>query len=300
MQHNARFTTLLGLIAMVLIWGSFPIAVKFGTQNVPPLFLSSARFLLASILMMVLLWTQRKKVPLTFRQHMQIALISLLMIGIPSSIYFAAAPYAAPGALTVMWAPSPIFTALFTMGSASEVRGWRLPVSLLVGLLGVLLVMLGYIPFLPGSTALLSGGSSVALIAELAVFASSAVYGLGMRVSKRYDLNVPVMVLTTWQMCYSGLFMALMGLLFERDYAFNPTWITLGSLLYLAVFCSCIGFFLLFWLIRRIGAIRTSYTDFIIPGVTLVLSALLLNESMTFAKIIGFALVMLGCVLVQI
>lgn len=300
MRHNARFITLLGLIAMVLIWGSFPIAAKLGAQSVPPLFLSSVRFLLASVLMMALLWTQRQKMRLTLRQHLQIVLIALLMIGIPSSIFFAAVPYAPAGTLTVMWAPTPIFTALFTMGSSDEVRGWRLSVSLLIGALGVLLVMLGYIPFWPGAPSLLAGGSNVALIAELAVFASSAVYGLGMRVTKRYNLSVPVTVLTTWQMCYSGIFMALMGLLFERDYAFHPTWLTLGSVLYLAVFCSCIGFFLLFWLIRRIGAIRTSYTDFVIPGVTLVLSALFLNESMTVAKIIGFALVMLGCVLVQI
>ena len=57
-------------------------------------------------------------------------------------------------------------------------------------------------------------------------------------------------------------------------------------------------FFLTFWLIRRIGAIRTAYGDFIIPGVTLVLSYLLLGESLTPAKIGGFALVMVGCALI--
>jgi drug/metabolite transporter (DMT)-like permease len=80
---------------------------------------------------------------------------------------------------------------------------------------------------------------------------------------------------------------------------FQPTWMTLGSIIYLAVFCGCIAFLLLFWLVRHIGAIRTSYTDFVIPGVTLVLSYFILNESMTSAKIIDFALVMLGCILVQ-
>ena len=67
-----------------------------------------------------------------------------------------------------------------------------------------------------------------------------------------------------------------------------------------AIFCSCISFFLTFWLILRIGAIRTAYGDFIIPGVTLILSYLFVGESLTIVKVIGLAFVILGVVLVQI
>ncbi len=108
-----------------------------------------------------------------------------------------------------------------------------------------------------------------------------------------------MLVLTTWQVFYSGAFLLIMSLLFERGYPLDPTLATLGALLYLAIFCSCISFFLTFWLIRHIGAIRTAYGDFIIPGVTLVLSYFLLGESLTPAKIIGLALVILGVILVE-
>lgn len=67
-------------------------------------------------------------------------------------------------------------------------------------------------------------------------------------------------------------------------------------------FATLLGYvsMVLIWLIRRIGAIRTAYGDFIIPGVTLLLSYLLLGESLTLAKVGGFVLVMLGCVLVEL
>ena len=225
------------------------------------------------------------------------------MVGIPSSIFFAAAPYAPVSVLTIMWSTTPIFTALFAMRDTGEVGGWKLLVSLLIGPCGVLIVLLGRIPLLPGSGsggALFFTGRSVAVIAEVAVLASASIYGYGIRMARRNSPDIPVTVMTAWQIFYCALFLLALSLVFERGAAFQPTALTFGALFYLAIFCSCISFFLTFWLIRRIGAIRTAYSDFIIPGVTLILSYLFVSESLTIAKVIGMALVILGVVLVQI
>jgi drug/metabolite transporter (DMT)-like permease len=200
-----------------------------------------------------------------------------------------------------MWSVTPIFTALFTMREAGEVQGWKRLVSLTLGLAGALIVLLGHIPFLPGSVAspqLFSGGGP-ALTAELAVLGSAVIYGFGIRMAKHSNPEMPVMVLTTWQLFYCGIFLLGMTFVFERGYVFHPTMITLGALFYLTIFCSCISFFLTFWLIRRIGAIRTAYADFIIPGVTLILSYFLLSESLTITKFLGLALVIMGVILIQ-
>lgn len=300
-QRGARLVSLLGFVLLVLIWGSFPVAAKLGEQNAPPLLFFSARFLIATGLMALMARMQRKKLRITRRQHLHICVVSLFLVGIPAAIFSVSIPYAPAGVLTLMWATSPIFTSLFNVGGAGEVRGWRLFASLVIGAFGILIVLLGHIPFWPGTAgaSVAFASSGPALIAELAVLASCIAYGLGMRLAKRDSSEVPVVVFTTWQLFYCGVFIGIMGLIFERGYVFTPTWTTLGALLYVAIFCSCISFFLMFWLIRRIGAIRTSYSDFIIPGVTLILSALLLGESLTLAKIGGFVLVILGCFLVE-
>ncbi len=292
--RQTRFITLLGFGATVLIWGSFPVAAKFGVEHAPPLLLSAVRFLLAFVVMVGIAVSQRKSLRLSWREHGQVLVISTLMVGIPGSIFFAAAPYAPVGVLTIMWSTTPLFTALFTARETGEVRGWRLLVSLGIGLLGVLIVLLGRLPFLPGAT--LFASSEPALVGELAVLASSVIYGLGMRAAKRPQM--PVLVLTTWQILYSGLFMLAMSQIFERGQTLplDPT--TLGALLYLVIFCSCATFLLTFWLIRRLGAIRTAYIDFLTPGVTLILSFFLLNEDLSLAKVAGLVLVILGVVLV--
>lgn len=299
--RRGRFIIVLNYVLMVLIWGSFPVAAKIGVQHAPPLLLSGMRFTLAFLIMAPFAYWQSKKLWITWRQHTQVLLISLLMVGIPSSIFFAATPYAPVSILTIMWSTTPIFTALFAMRDTGEVRGWKLFVSLLICLCGVLIVLLGHIPLLPGSGSVpLFASSGSVLIAEVAVLASASVYGYGIRMARRNGPDIPVTVMTAWQIFYCALFLLALSLVFERGAAFQPTASTFGALFYLAVFCSCISFFLTFWLIRRIGAIRTAYSDFIIPGVTLILSYLFVAESMTIAKVIGLGLVILGVVLVQI
>jgi drug/metabolite transporter (DMT)-like permease len=300
-QRNYNLVILFNYVAMVLIWGSFPVAVRIGVEHAPPLLLSGVRFSIAFVMMFPLALIQRKKLLITRQQHLQVFLISLLMVAIPSSIFFVATLYAPVGVLTIMWSTTPIFTAIFTARDAGEVHGWKLVGSLALGILGVLIVLVGRIPFLPGATTgtQLIANSGPALIAELTVLGSALIYALGIRRAKHSSPEIPVMVLTTWQLCYCGVIMLILAFVFERGYIFRPTLITFGVLFYLAVFCSCISFFLMFWLIRRIGAIRTAYADFIIPGVTLVLSYFLLGESLTFTKIVGLALVILGVILVE-
>jgi drug/metabolite transporter (DMT)-like permease len=300
--RRQRLITLLGFLVIVLIWGSFPVAAKIGVEHAPPLLLSGMRFCLAFCILASFTLAQRKSLRISVKQHIQIFGVSLCMVGLPSSIFFAAAPYAPVGILTLMWSTSPIFTALFNFGGKGEARGMRLLYSLLLGTLGILIVLLGHIPFLFGSggDALSFTGSRVMLLSELAVLGSSVIYGFGLFLAKHSTPDMPVLTLTTWQLFYSGLFIVLLGLIFEWGTPLQFSWAGLGILLYLAIFCSCITFFLMFWLIRRIGAIRTSYSDFIIPGLTLLLSFLILGESLTLAKLGGLLLVTLSVVLVAL
>ena len=300
-QHNVSLLILFNYCVMVLIWGSFPVAAKIGVEHAPPLLLSGVRFSLAFAIMAPFAILQRNKLLIPGKQHVQVLLISLLMVAIPSSIFFISTQYAPVGVLTIMWSVTPIFTALFTMREAGEVHGWKLIISLALGLTGALIVLLGHIPFLPGSTTStqLFYGSGPAFIAELAVLGSAVIYGFGIRMAKHSSPDMPVMVLTTWQFFYCGIFLLGMTFVLERGYVFHPTLETFGALFYLTIFCSCVGFFLMFWLIRRIGAIRTAYADFIIPGVTLILSYFLLGENLTFTKIVGLAFVITGVILVE-
>src|SRR5579885_1442136 len=205
-QRKSVLVIILNYVIMVLIWGSFPVAARIGVQHAPPLLLSGMRFSLAFMLMAIVILAQGKKLRMKAGEHWRVFLIALFMVGV----------------LTIMWSTTPIFTALFAMRDAGEVRGWKLLVSLLVGLSGVVTVLMDRLPFLPGS-ALNFASKGTALIWEIAVLASASIYGFGIRMAKRNGPNVPVMVMTTWQLFYCGVFLLAMSLLFERGYPFAPT-----------------------------------------------------------------------------
>src|SRR5260370_8405704 len=92
-QRKNGLIVVINYVLMVLIWGSFPVAAKIGVQHAPPLLLSGMRFTLAFLIMAPFAYVQSKKLWITWRQHGRVLLISLLMVGIPGSIFFAATPH---------------------------------------------------------------------------------------------------------------------------------------------------------------------------------------------------------------
>src|SRR5260370_8366093 len=196
-QRKNGLIVVINYVLMVLVWGSFPVAAKIGVQHAPPLLLSGMRFTLAFLIMAPFAYVESKKLWITWRQHGRVLVIGLLMVGIPGSIFFAATPHAPVGVLTIMWSTTPIFTALFALRDTGEVRGWKLLVSLLIGSFGVLIVLLGRFPFLPGSGGgPLFASSGLALLFELAVLASASLFWFSIRLSRRHTPHMPPTVIT--------------------------------------------------------------------------------------------------------
>ena len=279
--------TILGFGLMTLIWGSFSIAVKIGVAGVPPFLLAGARFCLAGALLFALLLIRRQRLLLPRQRFPGVLLLAVLIIGIPSACFFWASQYAPAGTLSTIWATSPIFTALVTIGARNEARGWRVALSMIIGLLGVTLVFIDK----------LGVGEGQALVAEAAVLCAAAFYGLGMRVAKS-TADLPLLPLTAWELLLGGLMLSTASLLFERGQPVHWTMLNVSVLLYLAIMAGCVTFGLTFWLIQRIGSIRTTYNSFLVPGIALVLAFVLLGEPITLPKLAGMALVVGGLGLV--
>jgi drug/metabolite transporter (DMT)-like permease len=69
------------------------------------------------------------------------------------------------------------------------------------------------------------------------------------------------------------------------------------SVVGLAVVCSAAAFLIFFALIAEVGPVRATVITYVNPAVAAVLGVALLSERLTAAMVIGFVLVLLGCVL---
>jgi drug/metabolite transporter (DMT)-like permease len=75
----------------------------------------------------------------------------------------------------------------------------------------------------------------------------------------------------------------------------TPVLLAVGAL---AVVCTAVAFLLLFSLIAEIGPVRATTITYVNPAVAVLAGALVLAEPVTGWKVLGFALVVLGSVLV--
>jgi drug/metabolite transporter (DMT)-like permease len=76
-----------------------------------------------------------------------------------------------------------------------------------------------------------------------------------------------------------------------------PSAHVLESVLGLAVLCTAVAFLVFFALIAEVGPVRATVITYINPAVAAVLGVMLLSERLTTGMIVGFALVLAGCIL---
>jgi drug/metabolite transporter (DMT)-like permease len=69
------------------------------------------------------------------------------------------------------------------------------------------------------------------------------------------------------------------------------------SVLGLAIVCTALAFLVFFALIAEVGPVRATVITYVNPAVAAVLGVTLLSEHLTHGMVIGFALVLTGCVL---
>ena len=69
------------------------------------------------------------------------------------------------------------------------------------------------------------------------------------------------------------------------------------SVLGLAVICTAIAFLVFFALIAEVGPVRATVITYVNPAVAALLGVAVLSESLTTGMLVGFALILAGCVL---
>lgn len=271
---------LLGLV-IVAIWALNIIVIKLGVEELPPLLLTTLRFLLVAALL----------VPFhpVARQHFAFLLLLSVTFG---SLHFAllfiglGQAEAGTGALLVQMG-TPFATLL-----AMVFLGERLSAKRLAGLL---LSFAGVI--------ILAGGPSLPSPLPMALLLLSA---FGWAVSQlliKRGPNLAPMALAGWTALFAVPQVALGSWWFERDQlgamaaAGVYGW---GAVFYTAVMSSIVAYGLWYGLLRRHPVSRLAPLSLLVPVGAVVLGIVLLGESLNAHVLGGGAMVIAGVALIVI
>ncbi len=263
------------------MWASSFIATKIAYQSVSPILLCVIRFAIASVIMMILRLMQKKRARIPLRDQRNIILSAAAGISVYYVLENIALQYTTASAASLIEAAYPIITVCIGVWIYHEKTSKRMLIGIVISIIGVLI--------LSGFSA--SEGSG--LKGDILLLIDGALWGfynfLVQRIPKEYD-NFTV---SYYQMLW-GTLMFLPMLFLEKPVFTNISSETIIAIIYLSTGCSVAAFLLYNYGLSGISASSASAIMNLMPLFGVLLSFLILHETISVTQIIGGILIMLG------
>jgi drug/metabolite transporter (DMT)-like permease len=268
--------------AMCVIWGIPYLMIRVAVRELAPVTLVFLRTGLAALLLVPVAARRAELRPLLHRWRPLLA-YTAIEVALPWVLLSRAETKLTSSLTGLLIAAVPLVGALIVSLSGERERlGGRRWVGLLVGLGGVAAIVgldLGHV-------------DAVALV-EIALVAIC--YAVGPIILSRRLNDVPPLGVVAASLALSAIVYAPLAAL--RWPSHMPSAHVVESVVGLAVVCSAAAFLIFFALIKEVGPVRATVITYVNPAVAAVLGVALLDERLTAGMLVGFALVLLGCVL---
>ena len=250
---------------MCVIWGIPYLMIRVAVGELAPVTLVFLRTGLAALLLVPLAARRRELRPLLARWRPLLA-YTAIEVAVPWVLLSRAETKLTSSLTGLLIAAVPLVGALIvSLSGEREWLGARRWVGLLVGL-GVLEV------------------------AGVAVC-----YAVGPIILSRYLNDVPPLGVVAASLGLSAVVYAPLAA--THWPAKMPSAHVVESVVGLAVVCSAAAFLIFFALIAEVGPVRATVITYVNPAVAALLGVLLLSEHLTAGMLLGFSLVLVGCVL---
>jgi len=274
----------LALATIYLVWGSTYLAMRITDRSMPPLLMSSARFLVAGSVLYAL--TARGYRP-ALREWIAAAIAGTALLGIGNVGVAWAETRLDSGLAALIVASIPLYVALFDRVLFGRRLSPLALVGLFVGFVGVALLVR------PGGTAY--PGVALILLVTTSAWAAGSLYARGAPLAEN------PLVAAAMQMLCAGVIVAVAGLAAGEGGQVHAKAFTAEPLLafaYLVVFGSLLAFSAYAWLLKNVRISTVATYAFVNPVVAVALGAGFLGEPITWTTAIAGGAIVLAVVLI--
>jgi drug/metabolite transporter (DMT)-like permease len=271
-------------IGLGLAWGIPYLLIKVAVGELSPVVLVFARTALAAVLL-VPIAVAKGALRSVLPHWRMLVLYSLVEIVVPWLLLTRAEQRLSSSLTGLLIAAVPLASVGVAFASGRREHLGRVGASgLLLGLAGV--------AFLVGVDV---HGSALSAVAEMVVVVLG--YATGATLLGRSLGQLPGLGVVAGSFIVSSAVYAPFAIpaLPHHFPAAKVVWSVAG----LAVVCTAIAFLLLFALVAEVGSVRATTITYLNPAVAVVAGALVLHETVTVWTLLGFALVLGGCVLLS-
>lgn len=279
------------LVALCLLWGGNMVSIKFSNQGIPPIMAAMTRSIVASLLLWVYARCMGRAVFLDSGDMKHGAAIGG-MFGIEFLMLYYGIDLTNASRAIIFLYTQPLWTAL---GAHFFLSAERLSVTKTIGLIlsfAGLVTVFGTRPMTLGPYYWVG---DLLEVGAAALWAATSIY------IKRFMLDKPI---SHYQTLFAQLFfsipvLAAGWLLFEWGLPLKLDGLVVGALVYQSVVIAFASYLMWFWMIHRYQVSRLAAFTFLTPISGVILSAVVLKESLTALLLVGLVLVAAGIYLVN-
>lgn len=291
-MKRERALAITAFTIVCVVWGTTYLAIRVAVETIPPLLLTSIRFVIAGIVMLGIARLRGERIPTRRSTLANLAFVGFLMVGIGNLAVVWAEQWVPSGLAALFVATAPFWMALMEMfrtgGERLDKRG---AFGMFIGFVGVALLV----------TPKGAGGSYDMhfVLGALAIQFGSMAWQLGSVRGKYYLKDVPLLASASLQMLFGGIIVGIVGLLIGEPARLSFTPRTFWALAYLTIFGSIIAYSAYVYALAHMRTTQSSLYAYVNPVVAVILGRLILGEQLTWLSIVAMVVILGGVALVQ-
>jgi drug/metabolite transporter (DMT)-like permease len=287
----SRAQIVIAFAAVYVIWGSTYLTIHIASETIPALLMSSARFVLAGLLLLA--FTHRPGAPrerLT-RIHWRSALIigaCLLLFGNGGVAW--GEQYLPSGFVALIIATVPLWMALFAPAFGGRWINWTAAIGIALGLAGIVLLVR-------------PGGSGSGHWQTLVVLLAPVLWALGSLYAPKAPSPRQPLTAIAMEMIAGGLLLGVAGVAtgeLGRVHLGTISSASIAAFIYLVLIGALVGYVAYIWLLHHVSVTAASTYAFVNPVVAVALGAVVLGEQVTPMTIVAATLIVGAVVLLLI
>lgn len=271
------------------LWGGLGPSIKLSLQGMPPVALAGWRFLTG--LLCLLVWCRVNRLTWWLPKKHHKALVGFALIFVTQiCLLNLGTSLTSSNHSVVFLSTNPVFVALIAhfLIPNDRLHSWKVG-GLLLAFVGICVIFLdgGHVP------------AGNPLIGDLLVLSSGFLLGV-IQVYSKYlvrDLNAYQVIV--WELVYGVPLYFALSFLFERNAVYHLTPAVIGGVLYQGIVIAAFSFVTWTRLLQHYAASKMSAFQFTTPVFGVILSWLILGDSVSSRFAIGVGLVAAGIYLVS-
>jgi drug/metabolite transporter (DMT)-like permease len=283
-----RLTIVAAFFAVILIWSTTPVTIKWSGEGVSYLLGIMLRMSIGTLLALTLVLIKYKKLPMNRDARKVYFASAVAIFGGMMPVYWGA-QYIPSGLISVVFGLSPIVTGYLAWRFLHEQSFNVLKIlGSLAGLTGLIII---FYKGVASNNDYLYGVASIMLAVVL--HSASAVWIKGLKT------DVPALALVAGGLLFSMPLFITVYLIFAPPLPEQIPLKAIWSIVYLGVVGSVVGFVSYYYLLRHLQASSVALITLVTPVVALWIGHMVNNENISLSIYLGTTFVLFGLALHQ-